>query len=52
MAQEVLLRDAAFVLPGTDGSAMSAFSGFGKTFLILQQEDRKLETLVCLVFQP
>lgn len=45
MPQDVILVDVAFVLPGTDGSAMFAFSGFGKTSLILQQENGKLATL-------
>jgi hypothetical protein len=38
MPQDVVLMDVAFVLPGTDGSAMFASLGFGKTSLILQKK--------------
>lgn len=39
-------------LPGKGDSAMFAFAEFGKTFSTLQQEDKKLETFACLMFQP
>lgn len=39
-------------LPGKGDSATFAFAEFGKTFSTLQQEDKKLETFACLMFQP